>query len=55
MPETLLTAKEVGDRLKISRTTIYRLVRRGKLAPVKIEKSLRFKESDIIHLIDVSS
>lgn len=45
----LLTCREVQERLKISRSSIYRLRIEGKFPlPVKItEKSVRWKEDDI--------
>ncbi len=34
MTETLLTTKEVLERLKISRPTLYALIERGKIASI---------------------
>ncbi|MCX8050896.1 MAG: helix-turn-helix domain-containing protein [Chlorobi bacterium] len=44
----LLTTKQVCERLRISRTTLWRLVRRGVLRPVPLPiRDLRFNPKDI--------
>ncbi len=58
MPETtLLTTKEVLERLAISRPTLYALIKRGKIAPVEDSKPylskrvrLYFREEDVERL-----
>lgn len=47
MTDNLLTIQQVMDRLKLGRSTVYRLIDAGKLRPVKIGKALRFREQDI--------
>lgn len=47
MPTTVLTLKEVQDRLKVGRSTVYRLIDKGELNPFKIEGALRFEETDV--------
>lgn len=49
MTEDLLTVTEVAEKLKVPRSTIYRLVAREQLRAMKIGKrSIRFRISDII-------
>ena len=45
----LLTRKEVQERLRISRTTLYRLVEAGKFpSPIRVgDRLCRWRESDI--------
>ena len=40
----LYTAQEVADRLKIKKTTVYELMKRGELESSKIGKQLRVSE-----------
>ncbi len=50
--EKLLTVKEVGLRLSISRRTVFRLIEKGKLSSVKLTKNiLRIPESSVKKLI----
>ena len=46
--EQLLTASEVAHMLRVSTMTIYRLLRAGELRAVRIGRSYRFRESDIL-------
>lgn len=47
----LLTVKEVCERLRISRATLYNLVRKGELAFVKIGGKSLISEDDVDRLI----
>ncbi len=51
LKESLLKVPEVMERLSLSRTMVYRLVREGSLQKVKIGTSVRFKESEIRRFI----
>ncbi len=57
MTETLLKTKEVLERLKISRPTLYAMMERGQLKPVENEKPyikrvrLLFREEDVERLL----
>ena len=42
----LYTAQEVADRLKIKKTTVYELIKRGELESSKIGKQLRVSEEN---------
>lgn len=52
MEKRLLTVKEVCEYLNISKPTVYRLIKEGKLKPIKIGKSTRFEKEDIDKLIE---
>ncbi|MGE5274419.1 MAG: helix-turn-helix domain-containing protein [Verrucomicrobiota bacterium] len=43
----LLTINDVARQLAISRDSVYRLVRSGALAPLRVGERLRFRPSDI--------
>ena len=43
----LLTVKEVADTLRISRFSVYNLVKRGDLPALKILNKLRFSHQNI--------
>lgn len=40
----LLTVREVADRLRVSKMTVYRLVESGDLRAVKVARSIRVPE-----------
>lgn len=42
-----LTVAEVADLLRVSSMTVYRLIKSGELASVRIGKSYRVREEDI--------
>lgn len=50
--QRLITVGEVRAVLRVSRQTVYNLVARGQLKPVKIGSALRFRESDILTLVN---
>ncbi len=52
--ESLLTVGEVMKVLRISRPTLYRMLRSSKLQPVKIGKRTLFDVKDIKALIERS-
>jgi excisionase family DNA binding protein len=52
--QKLLTVEEVMQVLRISRPTLYRMLRAAKLEPVKIGKRTLFEMTDIRALIDRS-
>lgn len=47
----LLTAREVQDLLKIDRTTIYRMLKDGRLTGVKVGKQWRFARQELDELL----
>lgn len=42
-----LTPQEVADHLRVSKMTVYRLLKNGELPSVRIGRSLRVRESDV--------
>ncbi|MBM4340019.1 MAG: helix-turn-helix domain-containing protein [Deltaproteobacteria bacterium] len=50
----IVTAKELGKYLKLSESTIYKLVSGGDLPGFKIGDSWRFDMEEIIHIIKKS-
>ena len=53
MTEDLMKTKDVLEYLKISRSTLYRLIKEGKLAPIKMgPKTLRYRRSDVDQLVE---
>ncbi len=50
----LLTVEELMKTLRISRPTLYRLLKAGKLEPVRIGKRVLFESKDIRAFIDRS-
>ena len=51
----LYTAQEVADRLKIKKTTVYELIKRGELESSKIGKQLRVSEDQLTQYLNRSS
>lgn len=52
MIEDLLTAREVQDLLKLDRTTVYRMLKDGRLAGVKVGQQWRFRRREVEALLD---
>ena len=48
----IVTAKEVGQYLKLTESTIYKLALTGELPGFKVGKSWRFDMDEIIRIID---
>ena len=49
---SLLNAKEAGERLRISESTVYRLLRGRQLKGLKIGRALRFTEEELAGFIE---
>ncbi len=47
MQSTLLTAQEVADMLKITKNTVYELVKRGEIGSCKVGKKIRIDLADV--------
>lgn len=52
MNETLLTAAEVADQLRVSTMTIYRLIRSGELPAVRVGRNYRVRAGDLERYLD---
>lgn len=47
MSETLLTAAEVAEQLRVSTMTVYRLIRSGELPAVRVGRNYRVRDPDL--------
>ncbi len=52
MERRLLTVKEAGARLRISKATLYKIIKSGEIKPVKIGKRTLFTEEELNRFID---
>ena len=43
----LLTASEVADLMRVSRMTVYRLIKNGEMPSLRVGKGYRFREEDV--------
>ena len=43
----LLTVNEVADLLRVSRMTVYRLIKEGQLAAIRVGRNYRLREDDV--------
>ena len=43
----LLTVTEVADLLRVSRMTVYRMIKEGDMAAVRVGRSYRLREDDV--------
>ncbi len=51
MEQDVLTPQEVADLLKIKKTTVYEMIKRGDIPATKLGKQLRIQKRDIMHLL----
>ncbi|NIN92366.1 helix-turn-helix domain-containing protein [bacterium] len=47
MVQKLMTIKEVADYLRLSKVTVYKMTRQGKIPALKIGKQWRYNKSEI--------
>lgn len=52
MNTDLLTAAEVADQLRVSTMTVYRLIRSGELAAVRVGRNYRVRRGDLDAYLD---
>jgi excisionase family DNA binding protein len=43
----LLTATEVADLMRVSRMTVYRLIKTGEMPSIRVGRGYRFREEDV--------
>ena len=43
----LLTVNEVADHLRVSRMTVYRLIKEGQMKALRVGRSYRLREDDV--------
>ena len=48
----LLTTKQAGERLRVSESTVFRLLKRRQLKGVKLGRALRFTEAELVDFIE---
>ena len=49
-----LTVLEVAERMRVSKMTVYRLIRAGKIPAVRVGKSFRVREDDLDAYLNAS-
>jgi excisionase family DNA binding protein len=49
-----LTASEAAERMRVSKMTVYRLIRSGKIPAVQIGKAYRVREDDLERYLNSS-
>ncbi len=49
-----LTALEVAERMRVSKMTVYRLIKTGKIRAVRIGKAYRVRDEDVESYLDSS-
>jgi len=47
MVSRLLTVAEVAQVMRVSRMTVYRLIRRGQLKAIRVGRNYRVRENDL--------
>jgi excisionase family DNA binding protein len=45
--DRLLTVMEVAELMRVSNMTVYRLIKSGNLAAIRVGKNYRIRESDV--------
>ena len=53
--EQLMTVSEVADELRVSNMTVYRLIKGGDLAAIRVGKNYRIRRSDLDEYLDDST
>ena len=51
-PDEWFTLAELGEWLKISRTSVYRLIRQGHIPSYRIDRAIRIRQRDIEHWLE---
>lgn len=54
MSDTLLTVSEVAKHLRLSNMSVYREIKRGNLAALRVGKSYRVRASDLAEYLKAS-
>lgn len=49
-----LTVMEVAERMRVSKMTVYRLIRAGKIPAVRVGKSFRVREDELETYLNAS-
>ena len=51
----MLTVAEVADIMRVSNMTVYRLIKSGQLAAIRVGKNFRIRESEVDRYLSVRS
>ena len=51
LPEKLLTVREVAERLRVCRATVYAMVERGELPHIRVGVTVRVSPTDLAAFI----
>jgi excisionase family DNA binding protein len=51
----LLTVTEVAETMRVSNMTVYRLIKSGQLAAIRVGKSYRIREGDVDRFLSEQS
>lgn len=51
----LLTVAEVASVMRVSRMTVYRLIRRGQLKAIRVGRNYRVREEDLRAYLEASA
>jgi excisionase family DNA binding protein len=51
----LLTVSEVAEAMRVSNMTVYRLIKSGQLAAIRVGKSYRIREDDVDRFLSEQS
>lgn len=51
----LMTVAEVASLMRVSRMTVYRLIRRGLLRAVRVGRNYRVREEDLSQYLETSA
>ena len=50
-----MTVKEVADFLRVSRQTVYQMVKQGKIPSFRVGTKVRFKRADVLALTETKT
>ncbi|MCA9936705.1 MAG: helix-turn-helix domain-containing protein [Anaerolineales bacterium] len=53
--DDLLTTKQVQDLLQVDRTTVYRMLKDGRITGVKVGQQWRFHRQEVENLLGIST
>jgi excisionase family DNA binding protein len=53
--EPLMTVSEVAEQLRVSNMTVYRLIRAGDLAAIRVGKNYRIRRADLDAYLEAST
>jgi excisionase family DNA binding protein len=51
----LLTVKEVAETMRVSTMTVYRLIKAGELAAIRVGKHFRIRDADLTGYLDAQT